>query len=163
MLEGSSLGISLLYTAPKMNPRLSGVSLGTGSLITLVCNAAFPRRIEGAIANLKKQHIWGAVDDDSFKAEFQSLDRQRRTLRGEATPVQLPNLERAAQLLQDLPTLWQHPGVKDEHRRSLAREVFEELRLREGKLVATKPRPEYAPLFAYSLWRHGIVGGTRSS
>ncbi len=117
------------------------------------------KRIEAALANLRKQHLWGAVDDDSFKAEFQSLDRQRKLLQIEATPAQMPNLERSAQLLQDLPALWQHPGVKDEQRRSLAREVFEELRLREGKLLVVKPRLEYAPLFAYSIWRQNVTGG----
>ena len=70
-----------------------------------------------------------------------------------------PNLDRAAQLLKDLPALWQHPGVTPKQRRELAREVFDEVRLREGRLVAIKPRPEYAPLFAYSIWRYNVVGG----
>ncbi len=28
-----------------------------------------------AMANLKKQHLWGAVVDEEFKAEYQSLAR----------------------------------------------------------------------------------------
>ena len=83
------------------------------------------RRIEAAIANLKKQHQWGAVADEEFKEEFQRLSRQLRAL--EPRPVQAltPNLDRAAKLLRDLPALWQHPGVTDEQRRELAREVFD--------------------------------------
>ena len=47
--------------------------------------------------------------------------------------------------------------------RGLAREVFQEVRLREGRLVAVRPRPKYAPLFAYAIWRQHVAGGTRSS
>lgn len=43
-------------------------------------------------------------------------------------------------------------STQDE-RRELAREVFDEIRIRDGKLVAVKPRPEYVPLFAYSIWK----------
>ena len=47
--------------------------------------------------------------------------------------------------------------------RDLTREVFDEVRLREGKLVAVKPRAEYVPLFAYSIWKEKVsVGGKRS-
>ena len=63
----------------------------------------------------------------------------------------------------DLPARWEHPGVTQQQRRDLAREVFDEIRLRDGKLVAVKPQPEYAPLFAYSIWNEGQnVGDERS-
>jgi hypothetical protein len=118
------------------------------------------KRIDGALSNLRKQHLWGAITDEEFKVEFQALHRQRKSLKPMSLPQRLPNLERAAHLLRDLLALWQHSGVTPEQRRDLAREVFEELRIREGGLVAVKPRPQYAPLFAYSLWRqHQVVGG----
>ncbi len=81
----------------------------------------------------------------------------------EVVSAETPDLERAAQLLRNLPTLWQHAGVTPEQRRELVREVFHEIRLREGQLSAVEPRPQYAPLFAYSLWReHQVVGGVCS-
>ena len=120
-------------------------------------------RIDGALANLRKQHLWGAVSDEEFQAEYQSLKRQRSALGARPSSPETLDLERAAQLLRDLPALWQHPGVTPEQRRELVREVFEEIRLREGELSAVQPRPQYAPLFAYSLWRqHRVVGGERS-
>ena len=104
------------------------------------------------------------MTDKDFQDEFQSLQRQRRSLEPKPPSNHLPNLDRAAQVLRDLPALWQHPGVTPEQRRELAREVFEEIRLREGKLVAVTPRPKYAPLFAYSLWRqYAAAGGNGSS
>ena len=75
----------------------------------------------------------------------------------------MPNLDRASRLLQDLPALWNHPGVKAAQQRGLALEVFQEVRLREGGLVAVRPRPKYVPLFVYALWRQHVAGGLRSS
>ena len=117
------------------------------------------KRIEGAITNLRKQHLWGAISDEVFKKEHQTLTRQLRTLTPPASPKMTPNLDRAAQLLQDLPALWQHPGVSPEQRRDMAQEVFQEIRLREGRLVAVTPKPNYAPLFAYSLIHQTGAGG----
>lgn len=120
------------------------------------------KRLENAMANLRKQHIWGVITDEEFRREYVSLERQKKPLETARAPVMTPNLDRAAHLLSDLPTLWQHPGVTAEQRRDLAREVFEEIRLREGKLAAVKPRPNYAPLFAYSVWKYNVVGGDQS-
>ena len=122
------------------------------------------RRIDSAMANLRKQHLWDVISDDDFKAEYQSLQRQRRALEPKLSQRSTPNLDRAAELLRDLPALWEHPGVTQEKRRELVREVFDEIRIREGKLVAVKPRPDYAPLFAYSIWNENQeVGGDCSS
>ena len=121
------------------------------------------KRVESALANLRKQHLWGAVSDEEFKREFQALEGQKKTLASDPVRDVAPNLERAAELLGNLPKLWHHPGVALEQRRDLTREVFEELRLREGTLVAVRPRPVYAPLFAYGLWRNNVVGGARST
>ncbi len=114
------------------------------------------------MANLRKQHLWGVITDEEFRTEHASLERQKRALEGAGAPLMTPNLDRAAQLLSALPALWQHPGVTPEQRRELAREVFEEVRLREGRLAAVKLRPEYATLFAYSIWRYHVVGGDQS-
>ncbi len=65
--------------------------------------------------------------------------------------------------MRDLPVLWQYPGMTPKQCRELVREVFKEIRLREGELSAVQPRPLYAPLFAYSLWRQRrVAGGERS-
>ena len=37
------------------------------------------------------------------------------------------------------------------------------LRLRDGQIFAVTPRPEYAPLFAYSVLSQNVVGGHCSS
>jgi hypothetical protein len=121
-------------------------------------------QIDAVLANLGKQHLWGVINDTEFKDEHTALERQRRALEPKPSVQTTPNLDRAAELLMDLPALWQHPGVTPEQRREQAREVFEEVRLREGQLVAVKPKPQYVPLFAYSIWKaNHDVGGERSS
>ncbi|MEK7681437.1 MAG: hypothetical protein AAB369_01250, partial [Chloroflexota bacterium] len=102
------------------------------------------QRLETALANLRKQHLWGAMTDEDFRSEFRQIECQLRALSTPQPDVLTPNLDRAAALLRDLPALWQHPGVTPEQRRAVTREVFEELRLREGTLVAVRPRPAYA-------------------
>ena len=116
------------------------------------------KRVEGALANLRKQHLWGMIGDDEFKSEHQELRRQFQQMERSAPPSVSPNMDRAAQLLQDLPALWQHPGVTPGQRRDLAREVFHEIRLRDGELVSVEPQPQYQPIFAYCLWRQDVAG-----
>lgn len=121
------------------------------------------RRIETAMANLKKQHMWGVVPDEEFKAEYRTLGRQLKLLQPVRSAVQTIDIDRAGQLLKDLPALWEHPGVTAEQRRDLAREVFEEVRISSGKLVAVRPKPDYVPIFAYHVWRQHVVGGNGST
>jgi hypothetical protein len=122
------------------------------------------RRIDAALTNLRKQHVWDVLSDEEFKAEYQILQRRQRSLEPKPSVQSIPNLDRAAEILLDLPALWEHPGVTQDQRLELAREVFEEIRLRDGKLVSVKPRSTYLPLFAYSLWKESSdVGRERSS
>ncbi|MFC2072313.1 hypothetical protein ACFLUU_06355 [Chloroflexota bacterium] len=69
----------------------------------------------------------------------------------------MPDTERAAQLLNDMLVLWQHPGVTNKQRESLVQEVFNKISLDGDTLVAVEPNPEYAPLFA-DILTSPIVG-----
>ena len=46
--------------SPELKEHLAGHGLEIG-------------RINGAMANLRKQHLWGAVSDEEFQSEYQSL------------------------------------------------------------------------------------------
>ena len=121
------------------------------------------KRIDAALANLRKQHLWSVIGDQEFKSEYQALERQRNGFEPKPMARSTPNLDRAAELLQNLPALWEHPGVKQNQRRDLAREVVDEIRIRDGSLIAVTPRQEYAPLFAYNIWKDlQNVGDDRS-
>ncbi len=109
----------------------------------------FRTKIQQALKNLRKQHLWGDIDDEEYRQEKRELERQVNAIPSPIIPADFVNLDRAAELLSDLPSLWTHRGVSDEQRESLIKEVFQEMRLRGNFLVAIKPKPEYQPLFAY--------------
>ena len=67
--------------------------------------------------------------------------------RPQELPV-LPNLERAASPLEDLPTLWLHSGVTHEQRESLVREVFRRIKIDGKEFVSIEPEAACLPLFA---------------
>ena len=63
-------------------------------------------------------------------------------------PLRLPNLERAAGLLRDLPALWLHQGVTDGQQETMVREVFRRITIGGKDFVSIEPKSEYVPLFA---------------
>lgn len=69
------------------------------------------KRIEAVLANLRKQYLWGTIDDQEFKSEHREFQRQIRNLEVSEPPSMTPDRDRAVQMLQDLPALWRHPGV----------------------------------------------------
>ena len=105
-------------------------------------------RLAGAIENLRKQHLWGDLSDDEYRREREGLVRQLKLVAKPSQSPQLPNLERAAQLLEDLQALWLHPGVTHEQRESLVQEVFRSITIDGKEFVSIEPQLAYAPLFA---------------
>ena len=114
-------------------------------------------RFRKVLENFRKQHLWGDISDVDYKRERADLERQIKALTLDTTPVEMPNLERAAQLLNEMPVLWQHPGVTNKQRESLVQEVFNKISLDGEALVAVEPKPAYAPLFA-DILMHAALG-----
>jgi DNA invertase Pin-like site-specific DNA recombinase len=104
-----------------------------------------------ALENLRKQHLWGDISDDVYRNERTSLERQFKVSNPDPRPPALPNLEKAAQLLNNLPALWSHQGVTNEQRESLVQEVFNKISIDGGTLVAVEPKSAYLPLFGAML------------
>lgn len=110
-------------------------------------------RLRKALENLRKQHLWGDISDIDYRRERADLERQIQAITPDTIHVEIPNLERAAQLLKELPALWQHPGVTNKQRESLVQEVFNKISMDGGSLVSIEPKPTYAPLFADIMMR----------
>ncbi len=118
-------------------------------------NEQVMQRLQSALKNLRKQHIWGDLSDEAYQQERITLERQLKLVTPSHRPSKLPNLGRAAGLLNDLSTLWSHPGVTHEQRETLVREVFTRVTI-DGKILkAIEPKPAYAPLFASIVTREG--------
>ncbi len=107
------------------------------------------QRLRAALENLRKQHTWGDVDDESYLRERTSLQRRLDALRpAPTTPTLLPDVRRAGELLADLGELWAHPGVAPEQRQALVEEVFEDVQLDEEGIRAVTPRESYRQVIA---------------
>jgi len=106
------------------------------------------KRLTGALENLRKQHQWGDLSDERYQREREILQRQLKLVEVPSRPPQLPNLERSARLLDDMQVLWSHPGVSDEQREKLVREVFHRITIDGKELTSIEPKPAYEPLFA---------------
>jgi len=105
-------------------------------------------RLRRALENLRKQHQWGDISDNEYRREREILMRQLKVHTTTVEPTHLPNLERAANFLEDLAALWLHPGVTHEEREALVRQVFRRITIDGKEFVDIEPKPEYAPLFA---------------
>jgi len=105
-------------------------------------------RLRRALENLRKQHQWGDISDDEYRREREILMRQLKVHTTAFKPTHLPNLERAANFLEDLPALWLHPGVTHEEREALVQQVSRRITIDGKEFVDIEPKPEYAPLFA---------------
>jgi hypothetical protein len=53
------------------------------------------RRIDAALANLRKQHVWNVLSDQEFKSEYQALQRPPLALEPKSSERSTPNLDRA--------------------------------------------------------------------
>ena len=106
------------------------------------------KRLTRALENLRKQHRWGDLTDEGYQRERDILQRQLKLVAVPIKPPQMPNLERSAQLLQDMQVLWSHPGVTDEQREALVQEVFHRITIAGKELLSIEPKTSYAPLFA---------------
>jgi hypothetical protein len=90
----------------------------------------------------------GDISDDEYRREREIIMRQLEVHTTTVKPTHLPNLERAANFLEDLPALWLHSGVTHEEREFLVRQVSRRITIDWKEFVDIEPKPEYAPLFA---------------
>ena len=90
----------------------------------------------------------GDISDDEYRREREILMRQLKVHTTTVEPTHLPNLDRSANFLEDLPALWLHPGVTHEEREALVRQVFRRITIDGKDFVDIEPKPECVPLFA---------------
>ena len=106
------------------------------------------KRVEQALERTRQLYKWGDLTDDEYCKERVELEKQLKLLNPVPQTYNLPNLDRAAQLLNDMPSLWNNQGVTDEQREALIKETFNRVIVDSKQITAIEPKPEYAPLFA---------------
>ena len=136
--------------------RIMAALTNNGGVSEAKANQIQAERLHKALENLRKQHLWGDISDIDYRRDRAELERQIKVITPDTTPTEMPNLERAAQLLKELPTLWQHEGVDNKQREALIQEVFNKISLDGKSLVAVEPKPAYSPLFADILLQNSF-------
>jgi DNA invertase Pin-like site-specific DNA recombinase len=106
--------------------------------------------------NLRKEHMWGHIEDDDYRRQWSDLENQLQAANPDIHSSALPNVERAAEFLDSLPTLWSHDGVTNKQRELLLQKVFEKIIIDGKGLVAIQPKSEYLPLFATIAMQNSI-------
>jgi DNA invertase Pin-like site-specific DNA recombinase len=128
--------------------RIIAALTDNGGITDSKANKVQAERLQRAIENLRKQHLWGDISDIDYKRERAEMDRQLKAITPATASIELPNLERASKLLNELPALWQHPGVDNKQRESVIQEVFTKINMEGDSMISIEPKPAYAPLFA---------------
>jgi len=105
-------------------------------------------RIQQALENLRKQHLWGDLTDKEYRQERVALERQMKLVAPPPPVHHMPNLERSAEILKSMRILWSHSGVNDQQREDFILEAFKEITIDGKQITAIEPRSNYAPLFA---------------
>ena len=85
------------------------------------------------------------------KADEAVLEGTRTAAQPQDHRTEISDIERAAELLDDMPSLWAHSGVTNAQRQQLVREIFESVRVEGNYLLGVEPKAAYRPLFAQML------------
>jgi hypothetical protein len=107
-------------------------------------NGVTREQIEGRLKRLKQLFVLGDLSETEYRAERDKL----RAKLADLTPPELPDLQRAAEPLEDFGTIWD--GATPKERKQIVHTLLEAVYLDsgdDGPLVAVEPRAEFAPLF----------------
>ena len=101
------------------------------------------RTLEARLTRIKELYAWGDLTRDAYLAERDALERQLAGLQGTSDRAMV--LRRVAAFLRDLPAAW--AAASSEQRNGLARTVFQQVEIKDDRVVAVLPQPEFAPFF----------------
>jgi DNA invertase Pin-like site-specific DNA recombinase len=115
------------------------------------------REIESKLERMAELYAWGDLTREAYLAERDRLQHRLTGLRG--TTELSTALTQAASFLRDLPGAW--AAASPEQRNELARLIFASIEIRDDRVVAVVPQPDFAPFFVDRLRReNGGYGNT---
>ena len=109
-----------------------------------VCDAEKQKSLlEARLKRLKELYKWGHVTQDEYLAEYREIENELKGL----TPLKGGNeaMDRLASFLKDISLAWE--SASQEQRNKLACCLFEAIWIKDKKVVAVTPRPEFKPFF----------------
>ena len=107
-------------------------------------------RLEARLERLRKAFTWGDISEDQYLREKAKTLETLRAL----SPIENKSsvLERLAELLRNVTKAWK--DADQELRNRLARQLFDEIWVKDKQVIAVRPRPELKPFFhlSYEEW-----------
>jgi site-specific DNA recombinase len=101
-------------------------------------------KIEKRLKRLKRLFVLGDLEEDVYVKKRDEMKAELKAL----TPVEMPDLECAASILQDLGTIWAQANLKE--RRQIVHTLLKAVYLDSGDrgpVLAIEPEVDFAPLF----------------
>jgi len=107
-------------------------------------------RLKAQLQRLKKLFAWGDLSEKQYLAEKENTLETLRALTPPETKSRV--LEGLAEFLKNVAKAWR--GANQEQRNKLARQLFDEIWVKDKQVIAVKPRPELKPFFqlSYEEW-----------
>jgi hypothetical protein len=107
-------------------------------------------RLKAQLERLKKLFAWGDLSEKEYLVEKENTLQALRALTPPETKAKV--LERLVEFLEDVPKAWKE--ANQEQRNKLARQLFDEIWVKDKQVIAVKPRPELKPFFqlSYEEW-----------
>jgi len=106
--------------------------------------------MEARLERIKKLYSWGDMSEKDYLTEKDSIVRKLQTL----TPYREQSLvlEQLANFLKSVVVAWKE--ATQDQRNRLARQLFDEIWVKDKQVIAVKPRPELEPFFklSYEDW-----------
>jgi hypothetical protein len=103
--------------------------------------------LKGQLDRLKKLFRWGDIAEEQYVTEKRQIERRLGSLAPSAGRAQV--LERLAAFLNDVSSAWQ--DASQDHRNALLRQLFDEVWIRDDRVIAIRPRGELEPFFKLSF------------
>jgi DNA invertase Pin-like site-specific DNA recombinase len=101
------------------------------------------REIESRLERIAELYAWGDLTREAYLAERDRLQERLTGLRGAAEWTTA--LTNAAGYLRDLPAAW--TAAAPEQRNDLARLIFQSIEVKDDRVIAVIPQPDFAPFF----------------
>ena len=107
-------------------------------------------RLKAQLERLRKLFTWGDISEDQYLREKAKTLETLRAL----SPIENKSsvLEQLAELLRNVTKAWK--DADQELRNRLARQLFDEIWVKDKQVIAVRPRPELKPFFqlSYEEW-----------